>query len=317
MAKFNLANISLFKQLDKAELALLEKFCLAKNYQANQYIFGQNKIQDRLIIIKSGQAELVSQIDDEQQTIALFNTNDFLGEMSLIDRQQKYEHDLRAKTDLETLEIHQRHWPSLIKQSNRLKDKIYKQTASILNQRLNHADNKLLALFAFSQFIGKENSLEKISEKLLNIILEIIPSQCAAIASYSHTTNKLHVYQNKNYPVWKNGQYYSIEHWPLLKNILRQQQSLIFQINDWPQSKQLLPGLVQNTNIIIPIRLPKKVLGFIILGNKHDQEEYSSNNQILLEALAMEFAAVIQQTHLNEYEEAASEVKHIFIEPRA
>lgn len=317
MAKFNLANISLFKKLDKTELVLLEKFFLTKNYLANQYIFSQGNNQDRLIIIKSGQAELVSQIDDDLQTIALFNTGDFLGEMSLVDEQQKYQHDLRAKTDLEILEIHQRHWPSLIKQSTNLKDKIYKQTASILNQRLNHADNKLMALFAFSQFISRETSLEKISQKLLSIILEIIPSQSAAIVGYSHTTNKIRIYQNQNYPVWKNGQYYSIEHWPLLINLLKHPQTIIFKNNDWPQAKQMLPGLLQNTNIIIPIRLPKKVLGFILLGNKHDQEEYSANNQILLEALAMELAAVVQQSRSAEYETAASEVKHVFIEPRA
>lgn len=317
MAKFSLANIHLFKKLDKAEMACLEKFLLNKKYQANSYVFSQKQIQDRLFIIKSGQAELVKMLDDDLQTIALFNSQDFLGEMSLLDLPQKHQHDLRAKTDLEILELPRRQWPSLLKQCPKIKDKIYEQITDSLHQRLNHADNKLIALFAFSQFISRENKLDKISQKLLNIILEIIPSQSAAVAGYFPIAKKLYIYQSYNYSTWQAGRAYSIEHWPLLKNMLPQAHTAIFSSNDWPQAKQLLPGLLQTTNIIVPIRLPNKVLGFIILGNKHDRQEYNANNQILLEALAMEFAAVIQQSSLNEYELAAQEVKHVFIEPRA
>lgn len=317
MAKFNLNNISLFKKLDSNELGLLEKFFLNKKYTANQYIFSQGKNQDRLIIIKSGQAELISQIDGEPQTIALFASGDFLGETSLVDTSQRYQHDLRAKTDVEILEIHQRNWPSIIRQAPSLKDKLYTQSIILLDQRLNHADNKLLALFAFSQHISREINLDSITHKLLTIILDIMPSQYAAIASYSRTTGKLHVYQNQGYSAWKNKKYHDIVHWPLLKNLSQHPKTVMFKNIDWPQAKQLLPDLLQNTNIIVPISLPKKVLGFIMLGNKHDRQEYSANNQILLEALAMQLAAVIQQTHLDEYEAAATEVKHIFIDPRA
>lgn len=311
----NLPKIPLLQKLTKPELELLGGFLLNKDYKDGQYIFTDGQSQDRLIIIIDGRAGLENKIGGQNQTIAFFKKDDFLGEMSIVSASHRHQHSLRALSNVKTLELHSRQWPTIIKKQPHLQNKLYQNICLFLNDRLTHADNKLLALFSLSQYLGQAKSLQAIAKKLLDITLEIIPSQSAAFMTFSNATQKLHIYESRGYATLKNNSYYPLHNWPLLENLARQPRTMIFESSAWPQAKTLLPGILKNTNIITPIRLPNKVLGFIILGNKHDQENFSTNNQILLEAMSMQVAAAIQQVRLTDYETAATDVKKVYIDP--
>ncbi len=317
MAKISLEKIPLFTGLAKSEITQLGNFLLDKKYAVDTYVYQDQKIADRLIIIASGQAGLEAQIDSQRQIIALFNKHEFIGENSLLTNVRYHQHSLKVIKPLETLELSQRHWPKIIKQAPKIAEKIYKNTAGILYQRLEHADNKLTALFAISQTISRQSNLNNIANFVLDIILNVIPSQAALFMTYSQTTDKLHIYQSRNFIGIKNNTYHTPSSLPIFQDLIRHPRTLILGPNDWLPRQQLWPGQTKATMIIAPICLTQKVIGFIVLKNKHGKQEYSANNQILLEAVAAQLAAIIQHSRLIGLEEATADLKKTYIDPLA
>ncbi|MFA5126775.1 MAG: cyclic nucleotide-binding domain-containing protein [Patescibacteria group bacterium] len=317
MAKISLEKIPLLAGLAKSETALLGNFLIEKKYPADVYLYQDQKAADRLIIVASGQAGLEAQVGSEKQIIALFNKCEFIGENSLLNNILYHRHSLKALKALTTLELSQRHWPKIIKQAPKIAEKIYKNTAGILYQRLEHADNKLTALFAISQAISRQSNLNNIAGFVLDIILNVIPSQAAIFMTYSQTTDKLHVYRSLNFKDIKDRAYYPAAAFPIFQDLVRHPRTLILGPNDWPSKNLLWPGQTKSTMIIAPICLTQKAIGFIVLKNKRYGQEYSANNQILLEAVAAQLAAIIQHSRLIGLEEATADLKKAYIDPLA
>ena len=69
-----------------------------------------------------------------------------------------------------------------------------------------------------------------------------------------------------------------------------------------------------NSLIIIPLKINKLVLGFIILGNKKNKREYSLNNKILLEAIASQIAPFIEKSQKEEVEKESHYIEREYIE---
>lgn len=306
--------IDLFEGLTKQELSLLGGFFVEKKYKKGDYIFQAKKINSKLIIIASGQATLEAVLENRLQNLAIFRDNDFVGELCLLKDRALYQHSLRVSSPtLMTYELSNKNWYTAIKKNKALKEKVLTNLTIILHQRLEHADNKLVALFAIGQYLTGQNDLKAISSYILKTILEIIPSEQALLCSYSHTTEKIHVYEVKNYPFLKKNNYYPLKNLPLLQDIIKSPRTVIFDPKSLPQAPVLWP-LSNKQSIITPILAGQKTIGFISLSYKANGQEYSANNIILLEALANQLAGLIQNIRLQEWEEAEKSLKREYVD---
>jgi hypothetical protein len=306
--------ISLFQGLTKQELSLLGNFFVEKKYQESDYIFRSKKINDKLIIIVSGQTTLEASIEKRIQNLAIFRADDFVGELCLLNKRTIFQHSLKVTSEqVVTYELSNKNWFTIIKKNSHIKEVILANLTMILHQRLEHADNKLVALFAIGQYLTGQHDIKDISNYILKTILEIIPSEQALLCSYSHTTAKIHVYEVKNYLNLKKNNYYPIKNFPLLLDILKSPRTIIFHKQDLPHGSSLWP-LSTKQSIVTPILAGHKTIGFIALSGKANKQDYSANNIILLEALANQLAGLIQNIRSQEWEEAEKSLKREYID---
>ena len=312
MAKFNLAQISIFKNLNKTELKSISNFLIDKKYKEADFIFKKGKARDKIIIIKNG---LVALETDISETIALFKNGDTLGEMALIAKNTLHQYNLRVVSEeLDVWELSVYNWHSLIKKNHSLSDKIYKNIASILEDRLNHANNKLVTLISTGKTVGAYEDLSTIAKEIINSILKVIPSKKALFLTYSSATGKIHVYKNIAYSNLQENTYYNANKDKVLQVLIKNPATTFFSENNLPKVFVESPYYCK-TSIITPIYLKNKVLGFIILGDKINNKAYSINNQILLEALASQVAPAIEELRRKKIASLEQEIKERYIDP--
>ncbi|MDP2812238.1 MAG: cyclic nucleotide-binding domain-containing protein, partial [bacterium] len=276
------------------------------------FIFKKGKARDKIIIIKNGLVALETEISE---TIALFKNGDALGEMALIAKNTSHLYNLRvASEELETWELSVYNWHSLIKKNHSLSDKIYKNIASILEDRLNHANNKLVTLISTGKTVSAYEDLGTIAKEIINSILKVIPSKKALFLTYSSATGKIHVYKNIAYSNLQENTYYSANKDKVLKVLIKNPATTFFSKDNLP--KVFVESLYYSQNAIItPIHLKNKVLGFIILGDKLNNKAYSINNQILLEATASQVAPAIEELRRKKIASLEQEIKERYIDP--
>jgi CRP-like cAMP-binding protein len=313
MAKVNLATIPFFADLTKKELNFVSTFLITKKYNQNEKIFKKGTTRDKIIIITSGLAAL--QVDiKEEDIIAIFKPYNTLGEMALIQKASKHQYDLIVNSaQLEVLELSVYNWHTVIKKHPDLANKIYKNISTIMHDRLTHANNKLATLFATGKIVGEYKSIDNVAEHILDVILKIIPSNKAMFMSYYQDTNKIHVRYSQGYKKIHNNIYFNAKQDVLLNKIIDTPRTIILNKNEWPQEYKRLAYSCQ-TMIVSPIRVQDKVLGFIVLGDKTNKNNFSHNNLILLEAITSQIVPAIQHINLEALESAEAELKEVYID---
>ena len=194
--------------------------------------------------------------------------------------------------------------------------KIYHNIAVDLKKRLDHANNKLVTLFAGGKIIASYDNLTDISQHIIEVINRVIPVNKALFLTASSTSQKLtvrHSFGYKNLPI---NTYLNINKDPLLGKLYLEPKTKIFYKHDWTKEYNELP-YVANSLIVAPIILTKKAIGFIILGDKNNGRDFSMNNQILLDAIATQIAPALEEQRLSNLKASADDLKRVYIEPFA
>lgn len=313
MDKSILSQVSLFEQLTPKELSMVANFLIDKEYNRGDKIFKVDTVRDKIVIITDGMAALKANLDGNQ-TIALFKKYDSLGEMALVSKATTHQYGLEADSQkVKTLEMSVYNWATIIKKNPQTANKIQQNISKILRTRLNHANNKLVALFAAGQIIGGLDDLKTTLSSILQIILKIIPSEKAIFATYSNDIQKVHIYESIGFKNIKDNSSYAIKNDPLLSHITRESETVILEKNNWPKEYQKLPYNC-NTLIVSPIKIQKNVIGFIILGNKINGKNFSTNNKLLLESISSQTAPAIYYISAQKINQATQEMKREYID---
>ena len=317
MNGFNLELTPLLRNLNKAEIKIVENFLIEKNYTNGDLIFKRDAIGDKVVIVKNDLVQLKTGVADHQETIALFKDGDFLGEMAFLEKGSKHNHTLEvASPRLTTIELSVYNWFKILKQHPVVAQKIYHNIAVDLKKRLDHANNKLVTLFAGGKIIASYDNLTDISQHIIEVINRVIPVNKALFLTASSTSQKLtvrHSFGYKNLPI---NTYLNINKDPLLGKLYLEPKTKIFYKHDWTKEYNELP-YVANSLIVAPIILTKKAIGFIILGDKNNGRDFSMNNQILLDAIATQIAPALEEQRLSNLKASADDLKRVYIEPFA
>lgn len=317
MNGFKLEQISLFQGLGAAEIKFISNFLIAKDYKQGDKVFQKNTVRDKLVIITDGSVKLQTEVAGHIEDIALFKEGDFLGEMAFLEKDSKHKHELIVSSPrLQTSELAVYNWFTILKKHPAIADKIHKNIAINLKGRLDHANNKLVTLFASGKIIATYDNLTDISANIIRAILKVIPVHKALFITYSETTQKLIVQHVLGYQKIKNNAVYNLNDDPLLKKLITEPQTMVFNKNNWPEDYINLP-YTSNSLIVAPIKVGKKVSGFIILGDKLNNRNFSDNNKILLEAIATQTAPAIEDVWLSNLQASAEDLEKVYIDPFA
>jgi hypothetical protein len=314
MPEFDLSKVSLWQNLTKKELTFISRFLLPQKYQRGEMVFTKDSSRDKMIIITQGQVALKTDLYGEE-TIALFRSHDFLGEMALLQKNSRHEHSLEViSPEVTTLELSSYSWSTIAKKEPALASKIYQNIAVAIQRRLYHANNKLVALFATGKIIASYSNLTDVATNILNIILKIIPSQKAILATFSSASQQLIWRQVIGYKNIKANTSYNLNHDELLKKIVAHPSTVIIGKNKIPKEDKGLP-YASDWSIITPIQVQANVIGFIILADKKNNHDFSLNNKILLQAIASQTAPAIEHFCAQELAAGAAEAEKVYIDP--
>jgi len=314
MAKPDLANIALFKNLNADEQKLISSFLIEINYNQDDLIFTKGKIRDKIIIVGEGLVVLEAELKGPK-TIAMFKSGDSLGEMALIEKNSSHMYNVKVVSpDFNGWELSSYSWHTIVKKSPATAEKVYQNIARNLKNRLNHANNKLVTLFTTGKMIGSYDNFDSLAESIMDIIQNIIPSNRSLFLTYSPETKKALVHQNTGYPNIKKGQYIDTHKDNVLNILVKEPGTSIFDTNDWPRGSSDLPYKCDNL-IISPIHIKNRVFGFIILGDRTDKNDFSINNKILMQAIASQLAPAIEDMIWQKFSTAQAEIKEIYIDP--
>lgn len=314
MPQVNLTDIDILKNLNSQELKALENFLLLEKYQEGDFVFKKGTTRDKIIIIKNGLVSMETELD-KREIIALFKSGDALGEMALIQENSRHQHDLKVVSEeLDTWELSSYNWYSLIKQQPSLANKIYKNIAANLSDRLHHSNNKLAALFATGRMIATYNNISSLAEAILKITLQIIPSDRALFLSHISGTDKVQIQKNIAFANIKENTYIDIKKDKVLHLLFKNPSTTIFNQDNWPKGSSDLVYKCRSL-IIAPVYIRNKVFAFIILGDKSNKKDFSLNNQILLQAIASQAAPAMEDLLSQEMSSAKKELTEIYIDP--
>jgi CRP-like cAMP-binding protein len=314
MDKLSLAKLPLFNNLDKKELAFVADFLTEKKYKQGDKIFRKGKVRDKIIIVSDGLVALETDIEDEE-IVALFKAGDSLGEMALIRKNANHQYSVEVASDkAATLELSVYNWYTISNKQPLIANKIYQNIIVGLKDRLNHANNKLATLFATGKIIGTYDESDEVAKHIIDIVLQIIPSQKALFLTYSNDTQRIKVCHGVGHKEINANTSYDVNKDILLRVLVKEPDTMLLDKNQWPTEYKSLPYAGQ-TAIITPIRIQKKVVGFIVLTNKTNTHNFSINNKILLEAIASQTAPAIEHINSEELRSAKAEVNKVYIDP--
>lgn len=130
-----MSGVWLFRECSRAELKAIQKSAMPVSVKAGTTIFEEGEIGQAFYFIVSGTAHVVR----NGRKAAELGPDGYFGELALLDKLPRSA-TVKAATDLDLLEIDQRHFNRLINDSPSLTKKLLIATAT----RLRNADAKLL-----------------------------------------------------------------------------------------------------------------------------------------------------------------------------
>ncbi|MBT4516450.1 MAG: hypothetical protein HOC78_00990 [Candidatus Komeilibacteria bacterium] len=314
MAKIDLAKIPLFKNLKADEIALIKDFLVEAKYNQDDLIFSKDRVRDKIIIVDDGLVVLETDLKGPK-TIAMFKAGDSLGEMALIEKSSKHLYNVKVVSpEFNGWELSSYNWHTIIKKSPKTAEKIYQNIARNLKNRLTHANNKLVTLFATGKMIGSYDNFSELSHSIMEIIQNIIPSNKSLFLTYSPETKKALIHQSLGYPDIQESKNLDAHKDKVLNLLVKEPGTSIFNQDSWPKGSSDLPYKCNNL-IISPIHVKNRVFGFIILGDRSDKNDFSVNNKILLRAISSQLAPAIENMIWGKFSSAQAEIKEIYIDP--
>jgi HD-GYP domain-containing protein (c-di-GMP phosphodiesterase class II) len=138
MIELNINQVPLFNTLPQNDLTFLKKTLPLRVLDAGAVIIREHEIGDRMFIILSGEVAVYKALGtSEQYLMTILTAGDFIGEMSLINRDMTRTASIVARTSIKLLEISQTDFDGLLKRRPALAVDIMR----VLSTRLRETDN--------------------------------------------------------------------------------------------------------------------------------------------------------------------------------
>jgi serine phosphatase RsbU (regulator of sigma subunit) len=158
--------VPLFSELPESEIIQLATTFRVIEIPPNTIVFREGEVGHRFYIIQAGQLEVIKALDTPEEWVAsVRGPGEYIGEMSLINRDGLRTASVRARTRAELLEITRDDFDSLLARQPSLAYRMVR----VLSQRLNQANN-----VAITDLREKNRRLEQAYNELKEAQAQII-----------------------------------------------------------------------------------------------------------------------------------------------
>ena len=138
MEELKIHQVPLFNSLPLDDLVFLEKTLPTLEIEAGTVVIRENEVGDRMYVILGGEVEIYKALGTaDEWLVTVLEAGDFIGEMSLINRDMMRTASVRARTSVKLLEVSQSDFDALLKRRPALAVEIMRE----LSARLRAVDN--------------------------------------------------------------------------------------------------------------------------------------------------------------------------------
>lgn len=134
--RFFLRSISIFQELDEAEIMIIDQIAEEVIFRAGEMVFRQGTEGRELYIIKMGEVEVIKEGNDgSHQLLTVLESGTFFGEMSIVTEETRSA-SIRSLGECRLLKIQKSTMDRLAETNPVIILKIYKELLRIIAERL-------------------------------------------------------------------------------------------------------------------------------------------------------------------------------------
>ena len=143
MDYYKLSSLTIFRDLDKKELEIIQKHIFEQNVKKDSMLFMEDMPGEFLYIIISGRVDIIKEtIDKEKIVLASMGANEIIGEMSLIDSQPRSATGVTSE-DSVLLVMNNQDFDEMLKSDPRIAAKLLIGLLKTVSGRLRIMDKKI------------------------------------------------------------------------------------------------------------------------------------------------------------------------------
>jgi CRP-like cAMP-binding protein len=312
-----LQSIPLFRGLEATALEELAEILELRKAPRGSVLFEAGNKRKECFIVLSGKVHIYRMFNEEVETLAVLDETNFAVESALVDPTIDHHHNAEITKDAELIVIDGKRFRSFAKTHSEIANILLGNIVINLTERLHHANNKLVTLYATGKIASTFSNFENLIDLLLKTILTTIHAKKAIFATYQPLENKIVIEQAMGYS--NTGEIetlkLSISDDPILGEIHRTQRDIFVTKELYKEKPHLKTPYSAPSMLGVKIRTGGEIVGAILLVDKEGGENFSYNNQILLHIISRQIALAIQEAESSRERSLREENERVYIQP--
>jgi CRP-like cAMP-binding protein len=290
-----LREIPVFATLADPELDAIAKIATVKRYAKGDMLFENGQTRTTFFVLLGGQAHIYRLFNDEVQTLAILDRYNIAVESALSDPSQKHDHNGEMSEPGDVLEINGKDFQNLAKDYPQVTLRVYANIIANLASRLHHANNKLVTIYSTGKIASIYSDIDHLAELILDTILKIIIAKKALFALFHPESGKITIQEARGYGNNQKMRNTELDLFkdPIFGQVYQAHQPVVVTSERYKKQKALHTDYASPTMLVVPLQSGSKVIGAILLGDKANGEDFSYNNQLLLDIIARQITAAV------------------------
>lgn len=300
-----------FKQNELKEI-LLNSF--TKTLNEKESVFDIDQKRGDFFTVLSGRIAIARQFGLTKQIIEIANPGEFIAEHSLFDPKSKHTHSAQVYSKKAVLLV----MPGKLfrKMPESIKYKLLLNLLPIISDNFAHSSNRIMTIFQIGQIVSAHNlNSEELSREILKILLTGISAQKALVALRETDADKIKIISINADNFNNDGvkKMINLNDDYLMENIIRQGHKINLSTSEYLSNKKYQVDYIDRCVLGLPLTINQKHIGAILLIDKKNKEEFSANNEVLLDITAKMVALRFYQARQMEIKQAEEELKREYI----
>lgn len=312
----NLKHLRIFQNFTYREIKEIEKIALIKNFKKDEIIFNFREPREYFFIILKGQVVLYIYFNQNKEILNIETAGSFLSEESLLNPKSCHQTTALAQTDCQLLAISAKKFIKLRAKNNSLVNKIFNNIIQANTLDLYHARNRLNTVYRIGKIISeKYHQLPEMANGTIETLLSAIQAEKALFVFYLGESNQAQIIAARGF---KNNKFLDLKIKlpvePVIGEIFRTGKILNLSANEYLLSNQKV-SYINNSVLGMPIIISKKVIASILLIDKKDEDQFNTNNILLLFIVAQLLHGALKEALDERNQKAEEELKRVYVEP--
>lgn len=271
---------------------LFERFH-ERRLASGEFLFREGDARDIFYVIHTGS---VAVYKHEDESFAIFFRNDFCCEQALTKEKTPHTKNGRARETTTVLGISHQDFVLAARAFPEEAVQFLTEMLQISADRLHHADNKLVTVYHVSKILATHRAVRECGEEILLTILDVIRAKKAFLVLFQGA--EAEILSLVGFPEKRFTPRLSLSSDPLLGRVVQSAETHIINAKEYKAIRPR-PFYVSQRMIVTPILVRRRAIGAMVLSDK-EKEDFSVNNQILLEIIARQISGAMHAALLSD-----------------